>query len=369
MSASAVSQDHVRKLRDKLFRNITLVQTRGSTGYRIYNSGIYSAAEFPKNEPIIQLASTSKVLIALEAALGLESEATVPLTAEMLVEVAERNPAHLNAKHYKSLGRFVTQARIIAGMKAAGIKKLRKNLMTQLGNGLRTAGITVPISEAYFQSITLSSNSATAAIKALRGSDTNPAYLDREYRRYAPTYTMLETLQGNHHWGEYAPNTGLISELGEVQDLLIRRHLAGSANELESILASSLLNNPQDFGHCFTHSPYGEGLRSVGYEIYEKTGYYPCVTWIEALADLGYPPICTVSTVVTIVTPQGVVHTVSAFINAEVAYPWTTVEEDGVTFPDEWADEYIVYIKRVKAELDHQLRTLLTQKMESLLLV
>jgi hypothetical protein len=369
MSGSAVSQDRIKKLRDKLFRNITLIQSRGSTGYRIYNSGIYSAAEFPKDEPLIQLASTSKVLIALEAALGLETEAIIPLTAEMLVEVVERNPAHLNTKLYKGLGRLLTQARIIASMKAAGIKTLRKNLLTQLGNGLRAAGITIPISEAYYQSITLSSNSATAAIKALRGSDINPTALDREYRRYASSYTMLETLQGNHHWGEYAPNTGLLSELGEVQDLLVRRHLAGSANELESILASSLLNNPQDFGHCFTHSPYGEGLRSVGYEIYEKTGYYPCVTWIEALADLGYPPICTVSTVVTIVTPQGVVHTVSAFINAEVAYPWTTVEEDGVTFPDEWSDEYIAYIKTVKAELDQQLRTLLTQKVESLLLV
>lgn len=175
---------------------------------------------------------------------------------------------------------------------------------------------------------------------------------------------MLESLEGNHHWTEERPNTGRISEVAEQLDLLVRRVFAGTANPLEEILANSLLNNETDFRFCFTHSKFGKELRRKGYQIYEKTGYYPAVTWIRYLAEQGWPTVLVLATIVTIVTPEGAIHTFWYNVNTEVVHPWESITEEGVEFPDEWAKGYKAYVAMYKSVLDRTFREVMVTEVK-----
>lgn len=355
-----LTQKRVDDLHDALIANATLVQKGFNTGYRIFNSGFYHTGFVLKAEPLIMLASTSKVLIALETAIALvdEVQTEIPLTPNMLVEAIERDPQVVGRPAYKHLGKAVTQAKIIAGAKKLpGGGRIVSGVAQQLEGQLQN--VTVPITEVFYQSLTLSSNSATQAIAKFRGRDINPTALANVYSHLSASYSMLVSTESNHHWTEYAPNVGKISEIGVLLYGLARGYVTKTANPLEVILAQSLINNKQDFGHCFTRSDKGQELISRKYVILEKTGYYPAVTWIEALARNGYPTICTVSSVFSIVSPSGIVDTFCAFINAEVAYPWERIEEDGIVFPNEWGESYKRYIAGVKAELNIQLRQMM----------
>lgn len=320
MGNSAVTQSQVEEIRRMLLNNASINQRREHTGTCQLNQGFGIVSDWEQDDPIIFLASVSKVIILLEMAQALDVAASVPFTQAMKLEAMERQPLHV-LDNYDLYGQQ-----------------------------------SLPVAELFYQVAAMSSNSATAAVKKLREGKIGTVALQEAYSQLAFSYQMLVSTENNHHWSEERPNTGRISEVATQLDLLVRRVQQGAATKLEQILANSLLNNEQDFGFCFTHSSLGRTLRNKGYQIYEKTGYYPAVTWIRWFAKQKWPTVMVQATVCTLISPEGEVTTFWNYSNTEVAYPWQTVEEEGIVFPNEWSEAYQSYIRSHKGRLDEQFR-------------
>jgi hypothetical protein len=292
---SAVTQVQVDKLVRKLRANVRIRQFRMLSRPRLYNEGIGVVGKSESNEPIF-LASTSKVLILAELAKALEASGIV----------------------YFPLDEATFKARVAQNI------------------SLYSSG-QISLQELFYLVAAQSNNAATRLVKSLRGEQIGNSVLQKNYRTMVPSYTMLETMEGNAHWVQEMPNTGLIHQLGEHMYGLVSRVLHGEANVYERILVNSLENNATDFKFCFTHSELGQKLISKGWQVYEKTGYYPAVSWIGGLAAKGWPVVMTMATLVTVASPLTVETTsVWAYQNVEMPLPWESIVEEGVTFPNEW---------------------------------
>lgn len=160
----------------------------------------------------------------------------------------------------------------------------------------------LPVNEILYQALTLSSNTATKLLKILiQTNDPQQREFDQIVKAELdlPEYTPSDTSSAQSIWGSDLGNTGRISEFVE----LMHSFLSIDSNR-NGVTASYLKNNPNDFGHDFTNSRLGEELINE-YDIYEKTGYYSMVNWVKGLADRGYPPHMSLSTVFTLVGPSG----------------------------------------------------------------
>lgn len=279
-------------------------------------------------EGLIFLASVSKIVILLELAHAIELMGIreIVLTPEMLKEAMERDPKRVGS---------------------------RPDLYGQS---------TIPMKEVFRAIATTSNNRFTTAVKELRVEHIGHEALGDNYQNMAPGYEMLETTRGNFHWVQNGPNTGYISKFANVLDLLVQRYTQQTASEYEVILVECLMNNPYDFGFCFTHSELGQRLIDLGYKIVEKTGYYPGVTWVRALAGQDYPVILVLATVVTVISPEGKVDTFWKYHNIEVPIPWETVVENGIRFPNEEGRWYKRFINRIIGRLNRNFRTELSRQ-------
>jgi hypothetical protein len=117
----------------------------------------------------------------------------------------------------------------------------------------------------------------------------------------------------------------------------------------------------------FTCSPLGTQLQQQGWHIIEKTGYYPCVFWLENLGNI-YPMHLALSTVVSLIPPDSSEPiTLYGFINVEVAPPPTSItdEASGIQTLHEWSPEYVAYALQVKAAAVQQLVEVLTKAAEA----
>jgi len=332
MSNNDVSPDVVNRIMSLWRQNATIWQLNMFSFPRTINKG-FGTTENSTEEELIFLASVSKIVILLELAHALEIMGIqeIPMTYNMLQEAKERD------------GKWV---------------RAHPELYAQAA---------IPLTEVFRAVATTSNNSFTREVKELRMKHIGQEALADNYRAMAPGYEMLETTEGNRHWVQSGPNTGYISKMANLLELLVLRYQHDTVSEYEAILVECLMNNPYDFGFCFTHSELGQSLIRKGYRIFEKTGYYPGVTWVSALAEQDYPVLLVLATVVTILSPEGEVKTFWMYHNIEVPVPWETIVENGITFPNEEGKWYKRYISRIIGKLRRNFRKEITRKVSKAL--
>jgi hypothetical protein len=143
---------------------------------------------------------------------------------------------------------------------------------------------------------------------------------EQEY--YSQTRLLAPNFTPNlgNHWLEDSPNIGKLSEFAGILHRLVQS---------QDQLVENTLVNDYDFGFDFKNSTKGKELVKQGYQIYEKTGYYPIINWVKTLAEEGNPWHLAMCNIVTIVTPSGDVRTFYKNINIEI--PWT---DDTKSFPN-----------------------------------
>lgn len=325
-----LSQQRVNLISSRFLANASIEQNKGKSRPRTFNHGFGEVGK-SQTDTRIFLASVSKILILAEMERSLASMPVshVPFTAKMLEEARNRNPSRVKQLHHIY------------------------------------SGTELPIDELFYQVAAMSSNSATQAVKQLRGDVVGLDELQAAYTHLAPSYVMLQTLEDNHHWMEYLPNTGNISEIAAIQHRLVQRVASGEARETERMLVDSMTNNLTDFGFCINQSNLGLKLKSRDVKVIEKTGYYPAYTWGLGMADLGYPVVLTQATVFSLLAPDGEVRTFWGFVNTEVPMPWETILEGGIAFPNDEGSQFMAYIRKIKPNLDSEFRSYITALVHS----
>jgi hypothetical protein len=169
-----------------------------------------------------------------------------------------------------------------------------------------------------------------------------------EYKRrmdeLIPGYVPLLTLEGGHHWIQPDGNTGPISGFTEMMHGISTGNLHRDPGSI--ILFESLQSNI-DFGHTFRQSSLGKALISQGWLVPEKTGYLQLVMNSSYLAKEGMPPHMTLSTVFSVISPEGKVYSFGFNMSIEMALPWTEKQYYSIDFPNDENAEYKKYYNEV----------------------
>lgn len=321
---------------------------------RISDSAPHQVGREDKQETITYLASVSKFVICL-AQVEKVPEEVIVLNPKFVTEAIGRSPGHfLECPEYADLEiteevRHYQEKLLDEQSKEA--RQIFDDIKQKLNQQFPPDGINLSRGELFYQALTLSNNTATTIIKGYSAYDD---YKERVIQ-LTPDFEPLATTEQQSHWLQHAPNAGLISEHSALLDSTVKRSLEGNTNEKENEILNCLKNNPENFGFDFTHSELGEKLRAQGWDIYEKTGYYPAVYWVHGLAEppLNLPVHMSLCTIVTLVNSQtGEVISFDHHINVAVAYPNSIDErlreETGIAFPDEWSPAYVKYTNIVK---------------------
>jgi hypothetical protein len=303
-----------------------------------------------RSEPEVEfmLASVSKVGIALAQAQVLEALPLegIPATAEVLAELVKRSPASLDAPKFAQLKSFIQQelAEYI-NLKSADkdTDPILGLIADKISQFLQTNKILIDKQDLAYQILTLSSNSATRLLKNLT-TQTGSQTVEQRLAELAPSYESTVTLENCAHWLQQRPNVGKMSDFSAMLDDLVHKVASGQASEGEILIAESLKNNSEDFEFDFTNSEFGKNLQP-DWDIYEKTGYYPCVYWVKELTDAGWPIHMVMATVVTLRNKQTgqivsffhhkIIETTYAKANQTLA-----TDQGQIQFPDEFDPFY-----------------------------
>jgi hypothetical protein len=349
-----INQPYVDQLITEQIRHSPLrtQELNPDAAVRISNNEVAFVGDQIADEKKVMLASVSKIGIFLaqeEALLALPEQ--VAINPDILAELVGRQPtritenpayAHISEWLGKGIDRLVAAQNLNKETEAA---KIRQEIETKIREHMQTNEVTIPREELAYHVLTLSSNSATRLVKEL-----SPAY-SVALKEIAPSFEPLETTANFAHWFQPNPNVGKVSEFAQILDDLVHKHINGECNEFEEELLASMRNNPTDFNFDFTHSELGQELIENGWEVYEKTGYYPIVYWVQGLKDIPHHMVlANVCTIYNPATEQ--VYTFHHHMEIAVAYPKTVdpklKEQTGVSFPNEWDPSYVAYSKSVQ---------------------
>lgn len=202
----------------------------------------------------------------------------------------------------------------------------------------------------------------------------NEEAIRKMYRVYAPSFCHTHSSENNAHWIQSDANIGKLSELSEFLETLYRSANSGdyiAQLSLESISRGHLVAGGKGFGHDFATTPLAKALRAQGYKIYEKTGYYPTVFWVEDLADIG--PHMSLTSIILVESPKGQVQSFSFSWNIPLPVVSESVVEDRIHFPAYERKPYKDKVKLVfklagkefRAEMEEIIRANLLHERES----
>jgi hypothetical protein len=335
--------------------------------YQVNGSAEFKDRAGATTEQFIMLASTSKLATTVY---GLsKSPAKVRINIGIIKELLLRNPKRILVKPdiYNPIlkDKFkLTKAEInaLASLSAGYTAVLNKMIAKD-----KKLEYFLPIDELLYHDLTLSSNSAAEAIKNVGIGDDAPPLAKAKMALLLtiPSYEYTISTANITHWRQSASNTGKLSEHANLLHRLATDYQSGKSTPIMRQLISSIKNNKQDFGFDFTNSKMGNQLRKQGWEILEKTGYYPVVFWVEDLANgnrAKYPTHMTFSTLVSLIPPTASNKqpiTFSYYKNIEVVFPTEKVKDlsTGLSIPNDWnalispnyLDNYLASVKKVNS--------------------
>lgn len=129
-------------------------------------------------------------------------------------------------------------------------------------------------------------------------------------------------------WMQPDANTGNVHEFALFLEKIYKEKNLNSvySEVLEGLNKGDQVNQGKGFGQDFSSTEFAAELRGKGWKIYEKTGYYPVVYWVESKSGNG--PFMSVSTAILLVSPDGKTYPISFAL--EVAMPWPQeIEKEG----------------------------------------
>lgn len=129
-------------------------------------------------------------------------------------------------------------------------------------------------------------------------------------------------------WMQPDANTGNVHEFALFFEKIYRERASNPvySEMLEGLNKGHQVNQGKGFGQDFSSTEFARELKAKGWTIYEKTGYYPVVYWVENKSKNG--PFMSVSTAILLVSPEGKTYPISFAL--EVAMPWPQqVEQEG----------------------------------------
>jgi len=173
-----------------------------------------------------------------------------------------------------------------------------------------------------------------------------------------PSLEVTESTADFRHWIQKGPNTVQLNDLTLEFDKFVAEPVK---DEFAEAIRANVTNNPLDFGFSISGSEKAQAWQAQGYQVFEKTGFYPTVIWIRNLAEQGLPAHMAISSVVALVAPDGQRFTVGLQMSVEIALP---KEDSKEGFPDESSSEYQQYIETVKVKYFEIFRTKLIELIE-----
>lgn len=232
----------------------------------------------------------------------------------------------------------------------------------------------INLQELSEQTINLSSNATTSIAREylLDVYDRDEKKVRENLNQLVPSFKNTHSTVNEAHWRQSDANMGKISEFAVfLRRLLVERNEQIKAAEeerireekeervkgvaeilLEDMSKGHLANKGKGWGHDFSTTKTAEEIRKAGGRVYEKTGYYPAVFWVEDLAGKG--PHMALSTIIMIELPNGRIITVTAKMNiaVPVSMPNPFLKEEdikkkGVSYPYYEAEPYSSWIEKI----------------------
>lgn len=331
------------------------------------------AEESTDGEYEFMLASCSKVAINIaEAELLLQLE-QIPvsgdLLGELLFELLRREPHTLSGLDLTEelKENIANRVSLLEAMEAAERGKYLDQGKDDFVKLFREETLSFTPAELIRQSLKISSNTATYIIKQLVSQSDLQQRLDDlnlDYEASNDTINMQHWFQDRPNVGKLSPHARLLHNLVDGQVL---------SPEVSESITEPIKNNTTGFDFDFTTTDLGTGLIAEGYNIYEKTGYYPCVMYPRGLAEDGFPPHMVMATIFTVESPDGELHTFYHHLLVEVSVPvptWNPVAPNGqvLVFPNEFDPAYTKYADQVKLRFADIFRAELEEKVRAKLL-
>lgn len=190
----------------------------------------------------------------------------------------------------------------------------------------------------YF-SLRLSANESVKIARDYIVKHTSEVAYETALHKYIPSLEITKPMHGFDYWLQYAPNTAIIEDVAKGYDVLIRKLEQSSTSYSKSILGS--LSN-HDINHSFNLAYIYKR-----YQIYEKTGFYPLIFWIEKLADQGDPIHMVFGSLLSYTNVKQERITIAAFQTVAVQEPNKTLRNGTPDFNEQ---RYKVYTQKIKEE-------------------
>lgn len=196
--------------------------------------------------------------------------------------------------------------------------------------------------------ISLSSNVSTKILRAnLQSKFGSDEKIREKLQELVPGFKNTFSTDSNQHWIQSDANTGKISQF---QSFLSRLWDEKDSNPIARLLLEDMskayhANGGKGWGHDFSTTETAKQIRSEGGKVFEKTGYYPVVFWVESLADKG-PHMC-LSTIIIISSASGQTIRVTASMNIAMPFSKEVLVEDGVSYPAFEGENYKKWAKEV----------------------
>lgn len=359
-----IDQSRIDKVFEAYTDNATLPEDAIKNGkYDDISSGFYLAGvggnfkhrDGSEDEQFLMMASTSKLVTTLYGLLSAEDKVEIDIS--ILQELLYRDPGRLNDKPgiYDPIlkGKFKLTDSEIDDL--ANQTSNYYTVYSKMRDRESSISYKLPLAELLYHDLTLSSNTAAELIKNL-GIQGDPEFAQSRMNHLlgTPNYELTIAISGITHWRQSASNTGLLSEHAELLHRLVRSYQRTALPDDYNLIVESIIDNKQDYDFDFTNSDLGKQLRKDGWQILEKTGYYPVVFWVMDLANGkkgSNPPHMTFSTLVSLIPPKNSTKDVLSFgyyKNVEVAAPpkRTADLSTGLSVPNDWkVDVSPVYLQ------------------------
>jgi hypothetical protein len=176
-----------------------------------------------------------------------------------------------------------------------------------------------------------------------------------------PSLEVTESTANFQHWIQRGPNTVQLPDLTMAMDKFAAESVEDSFDEA---IHDSVTNNPISYGFSISGSEAAQEWQAQGYQVVEKTGFYPTVIWIRNLAEQGFPAHMAIASAVSVIAPDRQRCTVGLQMSVEIALP---KEMTKFGYPDESSPDYQQYIEAMKAKYFPIFRAKLVELVEQAL--
>ncbi len=349
----------------------TIINQNGELSFSLKDHKSGEETSDINHEKIVYLASVSKLAIILEFVKKAKKEGldSIPISIDVIIDIIQRDQVFRIFERENIYEKFIEamslEEKEVEALKAKNndsYVKVKAKAINRLKDHYGDSKIDFSIDEIEVLSLGLSCNEpVTVAKNYLLDKFDSIEELQKSFEEILDNaeYRITISTENGYHWVQTDANTGKLSAFLKLLHRMAEKYVDKELTPEESEVFDKMVDNPENFDFDFTHSALGQELISKGWKIVEKTGYYGSVDWVEKLAKEGYPIHMSMSTIVTLIPPDGSKPiSFSHNLNTEVSFPTATEDFYGLSFPGIGITnkEYTEYILAVKAKVASQFR-------------